>query len=66
MYKTKVVLTEKPHQCVFCKGDIGYIDGYARAGDDRAYAIVVVGKYIDFVPINMLMVLQETDEMLSI
>ena len=26
------------------KGEKGYIDGYVRAGDDRPYAVVVIGK----------------------
>jgi hypothetical protein len=55
--KTKVEITQNVHQCIFKQGDIGYIDGYCRAGDDRAYAVVVVGDRLDFVPIFSLRVI---------
>ena len=40
--KTNVEMKNDQHQCEIKKGDVGYIDGYVRAADDRSYACVVV------------------------
>jgi len=39
--KTPVILTANPYQEDLKKGDICYIDGYVRGGDDRPYAVLV-------------------------
>jgi len=59
MEKTKVKIIEVTHQCMLNIGDVGYIDGYCRAGDDRPYAIVVSGKVVDMVPLHTLEVIGE-------
>jgi hypothetical protein len=58
--KTEVKIIGHPHQCEFSDGMMGYIDGYVRGGDDRAYAVVVCGEKIDFVPLYSLRVLNNT------
>ena len=47
--KTKVQVIANLSECAHKKGDIGYIDGYVQAADNRPYAVVVVGKNIDLV-----------------
>ena len=42
--KTWVKVKNDIHQEPLKKGDIGYIDGWLRAADDRPYAAVVVPK----------------------
>lgn len=49
--KTKVIVRKETHQCPFKEGDIGYIDGYVHAADNKPYAVVVCGPVIDFVPV---------------
>lgn len=45
--KTWVRIKDDIHQEPLKKDDIGYIDGWLRAADDRPYAAVVVpNKYI--------------------
>ena len=39
--KTEVIATSDSHQCEIKMGDVGYIDGYVRGGDDRPYAVFV-------------------------
>ena len=41
----------------------GYISGYLRGGDDRPYAVVVIGKKLVMVPLTCIEVLDvQTDE----
>lgn len=54
MNKTKVQIMKKADQCMFNVGDIGYIDGYVRGGDNRPYAVVVIGGMIDLVIVHNL------------
>jgi len=35
-------------------GDVGLVHGYVRGGDDRPYAVVIVGKSFVMVPLNQL------------
>lgn len=55
--KTKVRVMSAFYQCEFKRGDIGYIDGYVRGGNDIPFAVVVVKDKIDLVPIHDLEVL---------
>lgn len=41
------------------KGDEGYIDGYCRAADDRAYAIVIIEKRLVMVDLFLIEVANE-------
>jgi len=58
--KTKVKIKNNYYQGMFDKGDIGYIDGYVRGGNDVPLAAVVVNEKIDLVPIHNLMVILTT------
>ena len=56
--ETKVItICNDTRYDLFKKGQIGFIDGYIRGGDDRPYAIVVVDKKIDMVPLYNLRIL---------
>jgi len=57
MAKTKVKILGDVHQENAKNGDIGFIDGYVRGGDDRPYAVVVIGKSLSFVPIYQIEVI---------
>jgi len=54
--KTHAKILSDIHQTDLKHGDMGYIDGYVRAGDSRPYAVFV--RYsdglIDFVPLHAL------------
>ncbi len=54
--KTKVEITDR-FATKFDKGDKGYIDGYVINDRGEVLAIVIVDKYIDFVDINNLEVI---------
>jgi len=56
--KTKVEITTNVNQCLFEKGDRGFIDGYVQAADKRPYAVIVVGDKIDLVPFYAIKVLE--------
>ena len=49
--KTKVRIICDSHHYDVHKGDVGYIDGYIRGGDDTPYAVVVIGKSFSLVPL---------------
>lgn len=55
--KTKVRVKDAFHQCELKRGDIGYIDGYVRGGNNVPLAVVIVKDKIDLVPIHALEVL---------
>lgn len=55
--KTKVRVKYNISQEPLMEGDIGYIDGYVRAADDRAYAVVVVGSKIGLAMVHELEVI---------
>jgi hypothetical protein len=55
--KTKVRVIMDTNQCSLKSGDIGYIDGYCRGGNDVPYAVVVVGIKMDFIPLYALEVI---------
>lgn len=57
MTKTKVKIVGDPEPCRFNSGDIGYIDGYIRGGNNVPLCVVIVGKDIDFVSIYYLEVI---------
>ena len=52
--KTKVRVTYNSYYYDVHEGDIGYVDGYLRGGDDTPYAVVVIGKSFKLVPLNMI------------
>jgi len=56
--KTKVEITSDVHQERAKKGDIGYIDGYCRGGNDMPYAMVVIGENVCMVPMYQLKVIE--------
>jgi len=57
--KTKVItIADDCSDRDWVKGEIGYIDGYCRAADDRAYAMVVVGKNIKMITLRALEVIE--------
>ena len=60
--KTKVKVLQDVNQSDITEGDIGYIDGYVKAADDRPYAAVVIPakNIIDQCPLYTLQVI--TDE----
>ena len=49
--KTKVRITCDSRYNEYHKGDIGYVDGYCRGGDNIPYAVVVIDKMFVLVPI---------------
>jgi hypothetical protein len=57
--KTKVKIIKEYQHMMFKVGDVGYIDGYVRGADDIPYAVVIVGKKIDYVSSYSLEVLSE-------
>lgn len=48
--KTKVRIT-CDYGKGYHKGDVGYVDGYYRGGDDIPYAVVVINKRFILIPI---------------
>jgi len=51
--KTEVIITSDSPDKDYKKGDIGYIDGYIRGGDNIPYAVVVLtNKTIVMVPFH--------------
>lgn len=58
--KTVVEILKDVHQSELKAGDIGYVDGYVRMGDDRGYAVVVREDdgLIDAVPLYLLRAIQ--------
>jgi hypothetical protein len=60
--KTKVKILGNVYEGRPKKGDIGYIDGYVRGGNDAPYACVVVRDFVDLVPIYLLEVLTQKEE----
>lgn len=40
------------------KGDVGYVDGYCRGGDDVPYAVVIVRERFVMAPLHGLKFLQ--------
>jgi hypothetical protein len=49
--KTKVKILNKDHQYnEYQEGEIGYIDGYCRAADNRPYAVVVINTRLVMIP----------------
>ncbi len=57
--KTKVEVVERIRSSSIEKGSEGYIDGYVIRGEDRPFAIVVVGGTLDLLPLFALKVIQE-------
>ena len=49
--KTKVRITCDYHCNDYHKGDIGYVDGYCRGGDETPCAVVVINKRFILIPI---------------
>ena len=49
--KTKVYINSDSYYYDIHKGDVGYVDGYIRGGDDTPYAVVVIGKSFSLVPL---------------
>lgn len=48
--KTKVKITGVYNHGTFKIGQVGYIDGYVRGGNDVPYAVVISEKVLDLVP----------------
>ena len=42
-------------------GDLGYVDGYCRGGDDVPYAIVIVKDRIVMAPLETIRVVEESE-----
>ena len=42
-------------------GDLGYVDGYCRGGDDVPYAVVVVKDRIVMAPLETIRVVEEIE-----
>ena len=59
MGRIKVMLNQQPMQCRLTKGDIGFIDGYVRGGDYRAYAVVASGDIIEMIPLHCLTIVRK-------
>lgn len=60
--KTQVRIKESTYQCCLVKGDVGYIDGYVRGGNNTPCAVVVSGNKIDLVSIWALNVITKKEE----
>lgn len=56
--KTRVEIKHNILQTVLKSGDIGYIDGYVRGGNNAPYAVVVVGDKIDMAPLYSLKIIK--------
>ena len=52
--KTKVRVTCNSYYYDVHEGDIGYVDGYIRGGDNTPYAVVVIGKSFNRVPVHII------------
>ena len=44
------------------KGDVGYVDGYIRGGDDTPYAVVVIGKSFKLVPLHIIELYEDKND----
>ena len=42
-------------------GDVGYVDGYCRGGDDVPYAVVIVKDRIVMAPLETIRVVEEIE-----
>lgn len=59
MEKTMVeILYDDNHYKEYKKGEVGYIDGYVRGGDNAPYAAVVIGDRIVLIKTTNLKVKQ--------
>lgn len=55
--RVKVIVTKKSRYNDYNVGEIGYVDGYVRGGDNRAYAVVIINEkliMVDLRDINVL------------
>lgn len=59
--KTHVIVTETVGESNIYKGDKGFIDGYVKASDNRAYAVFIrfSDGHIDFIPVYQLRAILE-------
>ena len=60
--KTKVRITCTSIYEDFHKGDVGYVDGYIRGGDDTPCAVVVIGKSFSLVPLYAIELYEEKND----
>lgn len=60
--KTKVRITYDSHHYDVHKGDVGYVDGYMRDGNNVPCAVVVIGKSFNFVPLHMIELYEDKND----
>ena len=60
--KTKVRIACDSFHYNVIKGDVGYVDGYIRGGDDTPYAVVVIGKSFKLVPLHMIELYEDKND----
>ena len=60
--KTKVRITCDFYYYDVHKGDVGYVDGYIRGGDDTPYAVVVIGKSFKLVPLHIIELYEDKND----
>lgn len=61
MKRLKVRFICDSHYKDWNSGDVGYIDGYCRGGDDVPYAIVIVKDRIVMAPLETIRVVEEIE-----
>lgn len=61
--KTEVEITIELNQCIFKKGERGYIDGYIRGANNVPLAAVVVDERIDLVQIYALKAIKKGNKL---
>ena len=61
MKRLKVVFVSNSQYKEWEPGDVGYVDGYCRGGDDVPYAVVIVKDRIVMAPLETIRVVEEIE-----
>ena len=64
MKRLKVRFICDSHYKDWNSGDVGYIDGYCRGGDDVPYAVVIVKNRIVMAPLETIRVMTDIKDLL--
>ena len=63
MKRLKVVFVSNSQYKEWEPGDVGYVDGYCRGGDDVPYAVIVTKDRIVMAPLYAIRVVEEREVM---
>ena len=63
MKRLKVVFVSNSQYKEWESGDVGYVDGYCRGGDNVPYAVIVANDRIVMAPLYSIRVVEESEVM---